>query len=315
MPPFCSLQIFFAAAFGSVLFFSNPVMSQRAPAATATSLILIPGQKASDSTSIGLVPEGVPLPEPRKEMPDVLSPSSTAGEWFKFPWKTEIVATVFWAGEKPTPRNPVSNRASAWDPNWAKNFGGFDDPDPDKREGWIPKAFVPKQNPFYVALPYNDTRRQRTKDSARKNIPWFEDAFYREGKTVVKGRWIAIRNRGKICYGQWEDVGPFETDDWEYVFGKTRPKTKGNGGAGLDVSPAIRDYLGFKNRAVCDWRFVEVHEVPDGPWKTWGSNNPFANRTDKDGQAQNVSESLEKLRELRDILLENYSEETSRDSE
>ena len=38
--------------------------------------------------------------------------------------------------------------------------------------------------------------------------------------------------------------------------------------AGLDVSPAVRDCLGFKNRnAVVDWRFLEASKVPGGPWK------------------------------------------------
>jgi hypothetical protein len=73
-------------------------------------------------------------------------------------------------------------------------------------------------------------------------------------------------------------VGPFETDDWDYVFGNARPKTRGNKGAGLDVSPAVRDYLEFGTGfGFVDWRFVDVDEVPDGPWKQHGANNPFAN--------------------------------------
>lgn len=33
-------------------------------------------------------------------------------------------------------------------------------------------------------------------------------------------------------------------DDWEYVFGKKRPKATRNGADGIDISPSIRDYLG-----------------------------------------------------------------------
>ena len=33
----------------------------------------------------------------------------------RFPWKTEIVTTVFWIGENPTANNPVPNHASSWD--------------------------------------------------------------------------------------------------------------------------------------------------------------------------------------------------------
>ena len=37
-----------------------------------------------------------------------------------FPWKSQIVTTVFWIGEKPTENNPVPNRASSWDKEWSK---------------------------------------------------------------------------------------------------------------------------------------------------------------------------------------------------
>lgn len=194
----------------------------------------------------------------------------------RYKWKREIITTVFWVGETPTKNNPTPNTKSSWDPRWTRNFGGYDDPRPNNRKGWLPRKFVPKQNPFYFALPYNDTSKMKTKDTARQCIPWFKQQYYRDGRSVLKGRWLAIQCGDLTCYGQWEDCGPFETDNWEYVFGEERPRTKGNGGAGLDVSPAIRDYLGFKTRAICDWRFVELHEVPDGPWKNWGHNNPFA---------------------------------------
>ena len=60
--------------------------------------------------------------------------------------------------------------------------------------------------------------------------------------------------------------GPFRTDHWEYVFGNERPKPNLNRGAGLDVSPAVRDYLGLPDTDVTDWKFVEFSEVPPGPW-------------------------------------------------
>ena len=225
------------------------------------------------------LPDALPLPKTRKNLPSVFSPSVprdglSARRFTTFPWKNDIVTTVFWIGEKAAPKNPVPNTASSWDPKWSRTFGGFDDPNSKNRKGWLPKKFVPKQNPFYIALPYNDTAKLKTKATARKHVPWFEQAYYRDGKSVLKGRWVAVRRGDKVCYGQWEDCGPFETDNWEYVFGDQRPRTKGNGGAGLDVSPAMRDYLGFKWNARCDWRFVELYEIPNGPWKTWGNNNP-----------------------------------------
>ena len=194
----------------------------------------------------------------------------------RYPWKTNIVTTVFWVGEKATARNPVANHASSWDANWVKNYGGYDDPDPNKRRGYIPAAFVPKLNPFYVALPYNDVTKGTTKPEARFVIPWFHRAFERPGKSVCKDRWVAIRKGNRICYAQWSDCGPFSTDHWQYVFGNERPRPNINGGAGLDVSPAVRDYLGLNHgKDVCDWKFVEFHEVPHGPWSRYGSNNHF----------------------------------------
>jgi hypothetical protein len=59
------------------------------------------------------------------------------------------------------------------------------------------------------------------------------------------------------------------------VFGNERPKPNLNKGAGLDVSPAVRDYLGLKPTDVTDWRFVEFSEIPGGPWSTLGENNTF----------------------------------------
>src|SRR5260370_41117240 len=48
----------------------------------------------------------------------------------RYPWKRNIVTTIFWIGEQPSGSNPVPNRASSWDKDWTKNYGGFDDPNP-----------------------------------------------------------------------------------------------------------------------------------------------------------------------------------------
>lgn len=196
----------------------------------------------------------------------------------RHPWKTNIVTTVFWVGERPTARNPTPNHASSWDPKWASNYGGYDNPDTGARRGYIPAGFVPRQNPFYIALPYNDVTRGTTKPEARFVIPWFKDAFERPGKSVCRSRWIAVRHRGRVAYAQWEDCGPFRTDHWQYVFGNERPKANLNQGAGLDVSPAVRDFLGMANKDVCDWKFVEFSEVPFGPWSRYGDNNTFVQK-------------------------------------
>ena len=191
----------------------------------------------------------------------------------RFAWKTGIVTTTFWVGENATKNNPVPNHASSWDTKWAQSFGGTDDP--ADRAQYLPAKFVPQQNPFYVALPYNDVTRGGHKPEASKVIPWFQESFTKEGKSVLKGRWIAIRFKDKIAYAQWEDCGPFRTDHWQYVFGDERPKPNLNKGAGLDVSPAVRDYLGMKSTDVTDWKFVDFGEVPQGPWASHGDNNTF----------------------------------------
>ena len=185
------------------------------------------------------------------------------------PWKERIVSTVFWVGEGASRHNPVPNYSSAWNQEWWSSFGGADLP--GNRVGFLPARFVPHANPFYVALPYNDLLRGgQYRPEASRVIPWFYEAIAKKGFGVstLEGHWLAIRNReGEICYAQWEDVGPFQTDHWQYVFGSERPRPNRNGGAGLDVSPAVRDYLGLGSLDIVDWTFVDEKKVPDGPWK------------------------------------------------
>jgi len=192
-----------------------------------------------------------------------------------FPWKTNIVTTVFWIGEQPGGNNLVPNCTSAWDKQWTKSYGGFDDPNPAHRRNYVPKKFIPQQNPFYCALPYNDKAHTGHRPEAGRVVPWFQEAYQGPAVSTCKGRWIAIQKGNRIAYAQWEDAGPFRTDHWQYVFGNERPKPNLNKGAGLDVSPAVRDYLGLKQTDVTDWRFVDFSEVPRGPWATLGENNTF----------------------------------------
>ena len=222
--------------------------------------------------------------EPQVFVPTTAPRGLFGGGGGVYPWRDNIVTTVFWIGERPTKNNPTPNHASSWDSHWASNYGGYDNPDPAARDGFIPKGFTPRQNPFYIALPYNDTTRGTTKPESRLVIPWFKKAFLQEGKSVCKGRWIAVKFGNRVAYAQWEDAGPFRTDHYQYVFGQEFPRPNLNGGAGLDVSPAVRDYLGMnQTRDVCAGRFVEAKEVPNGPWKLYGDNNIFATgRTNPD---------------------------------
>jgi hypothetical protein len=233
-------------------------------------------------------------------LPRVYSSTLPRTNLTRYPWKMGINATVFWVGELPTANNPTPNTKSSWDVNWTASFGGFDDPDPAQRApDYRPAAFVPKQNPFYIALPYNDCiDYQTTKAEAARVIPWFSSTFRQHGKSVCRDRWIAVRMNDRTCYAQWSDCGPFVTTDADYVFGNARPSNIQNDGAGIDLSPAVRDYLGLRGMGRVDWRFVEAQEVPDGPWRMYGENNDFVKQAAKNKDV--VANRLEELRRQRD---------------
>jgi hypothetical protein len=224
---------------------------------------------------------------------DALPTPLPGDENSRYPWKRQIVTTTFWIGETPSRNNPVPNRSSCWDPDWAKNYGGNDSPDStDRTPDYTPAAFTPGQNPFYIALPYNDMEHGGHKAEAAQVIPWFAKDYKGPTKSVCQGRWIAIRFGQKVCYAQWEDAGPFRTDHWQYVFGDERPRWNLNRGAGLDVSPAVRDYLGIGSTDVTDWKFVDFDEVPTGPWAKFGDNNTFVQNARKPGNqvVENIGE-------------------------
>lgn len=184
------------------------------------------------------------------------------------PWKRNVVATVFWVGELPSENNPTPNTCSAWDQNWQENFGGYDDP--ERRNGWCPVGFTPLLNPFYVALPYNDVQKGGVhRPEASEAIPWYWRSYRGEGISVCKDRWVAIHHEGRVCFAQWEDVGPFEVDHWQYVFGNEAPRLNRNQSAGIDLSPAVRDFLQLRSGARVEWKFVDDRDVPRGPWQNW----------------------------------------------
>src|SRR6059058_5066563 len=101
-----------------------------------------------------------------KVEPQVFVPTSSRPAVQRYAWKTNIVTTVFWVGEQAGGNNPVPNFRSSWDANWTSNYGGFDNPDPSARRSYLPIAFIPRQNPFYCALPYNDVTHGQFKPEA-----------------------------------------------------------------------------------------------------------------------------------------------------
>src|SRR6266516_7756567 len=171
--------------------------------------------KKSDKLS-----EGLSL-DPISFSPRYFSEPPEPGQ--RYPWKKSIVTTVFWIGEQPSGNNPVPNRASSWDKNWTKNYGGFDDPNPARRSNYIPAKFTPRQNPFYCALPYSDKATTGHRPEAARVVPWFKEAYQGPAVSTCKDRWVAIHTGNRTVYAQWEDAGPFRTDHWQYVFGNERP--------------------------------------------------------------------------------------------
>src|SRR6267378_4372205 len=124
-----------------------------------------------------------------KVEPQVFIPTSSRPAVQRYPWKTNIVTTVFWIGEQ----------------------AGGNNPEPSARRNYIPVAFIPKLNPFYCALPYNDVTHGQFKPEAPLVIPWFKQVYSGPGQSVCRDHWIAIRKGNRTCYAQWEDCGPFRT--------------------------------------------------------------------------------------------------------
>jgi len=184
-----------------------------------------------------------------------------------YPVHRDIQTTLFYIGEYSRGRHSLlNNRSSAWTGKWVESYGGIDHP--DKRENHLPAGFEPLENPFYCALPYNDLNGSGHKENA-SIIYWSREIPSREEERITsycKNRWVRIAFGDRVCYAQWQDVGPYETDDAAYVFGTGKPANRINEAAGLDLSPACFHYLGMEDNGRTDWQFVEFFDVPDGPW-------------------------------------------------
>jgi hypothetical protein len=183
-----------------------------------------------------------------------------------YPWRSNIITTVFWIGEGGSSVSPTTNIQSAWDMNWVHHNGGTDNPDEMSRmSGYSSQTHASTLNPFYIALPFNDLAYP---EEAQRWLPpgWYHSQHHGEKPvSACQGRWVEIKTRsGLVCYAQWEDVGPLVSDHPQYVFGPERPETLTR--AGLDVSPAVAKYLGFESTALTSWRFVDDDDVQPGMW-------------------------------------------------
>ncbi|CAN5571490.1 hypothetical protein BH10ACT11_BH10ACT11_20230 [soil metagenome] len=237
-----------------------------------------------------------------------------------YPKHSKIVATTFWVGE-------LFNRSladgsqvcSTYDRNWAFHWSGVNDgrvphgaagcaraiiggcdgvPGRHHRcrterrkgfNGFFPTHADPRENPFYLDLPYDDINDRVGFRERCKVIPWADRGRYRghcndHGFSYMKNRWVRIAGpNGRACYGQIEDAGPSHGSlyhDRRYVFGRGdhQPVQGHFNNAGMDVSPALNGCLGFRSldgdQDLVGWRFVDQRDVPKGPWRRIVTTSP-----------------------------------------
>lgn len=155
---------------------------------------------------------------------------------------------------------------------------------PTQQTAWNDVDPLGEENPYYLALPFNN------------QVPGYRDYG------PCKNRWVELVEvrSGTRAFGQWEDVGPWFVNDVQYVFdesGATRPfaeenvgekwniyrETRGEGvrrprkilnKAGIDLSPLLIQALGIDGKGRVHWRFVEADAVEPGPWKEKISTTP-----------------------------------------
>ncbi len=212
-----------------------------------------------------------------------------------YPWHTGIVATTFWVGEVfDASASDGSQRISTYDSDWLDAYGGCDGVQVGKEcrtetrsadDGWFPTAMTPRQNPFYLDLPFDDVNDDEGFATRGEVVPWASEPSYAPvvddpSTSLMKNRWVALHKDGRVCYGQIQDAGPGAYRDAAYVFGSDdrRPANTRYNGAGLDVSPALNGCLGFAelngDGDRVDWAFVDDADVPAGPWTRIVTDSP-----------------------------------------
>lgn len=204
-------------------------------------------------------------------------PGPALAEDSPYPLHHNVLTTMFYVGELPSADNGyIDNLSSSWASDWVAAFGCVDDP--NYRVGYLPaNCFAdgqmgPLENPFYVALPFGDYDQNGVLPQVNE-IPWYQDQngdhVYAEGGSLLKNRWVEITftnpqtQQTRTAYAQWQDVGPFRDNDGAYVWGDAESQYE----VGLDVSPAVNDYLGLSGQGHTSWRFIQADQVPDGWWR------------------------------------------------
>jgi hypothetical protein len=183
-----------------------------------------------------------------------------------------VMTTYFFVGEPAdASNNYIPNQSSYWDDAWLKHFGAVDSP--DSRCGYKPCSITPRENPFYVALPYGEFTPDGSLKPSARLVPWFKDGL----TPLLKNHWVEVVHGSHTCFGQWEDVGPNGENDFAYVFGtSTIPVNTFGEKAGLDVSPALWNCLGMTDNDSTSWRFVDEKNVSAGPWRDIVTRSPIS---------------------------------------
>lgn len=239
-------------------FIINPPEKKTDNKISTTSSILEKEYISSSSQIIKQILDKKP-PEPKLKPKTKENDDKIEKEQYK-----TVRASFFWIGEKANLSNDyIHNKDSAWDSLWLEHYGGIDKM--KNRCGYYPCSFIPKENPFYFALPYNDLKENGERKESAKKITWYEKE--KNKKSILKNKWIEIIYKNKKCFAQWEDVGPNNEDDFSYVFGNSLPQNTFGIKAGIDISPALKTCLEMKDNDYVSWRFVDDEEVENGPWK------------------------------------------------
>jgi hypothetical protein len=98
-----------------------------------------------------------------------------------------ISLVLFSCGELGSEENEyIPNISSAWDDIWLWYYGETDDP--SNRSGYYPAKFVPSENPFYFALPFNELDENGNFKEIAKQIPWYKPELLETNGSILKNR-------------------------------------------------------------------------------------------------------------------------------
>jgi len=206
-------------------------------------------QGGGSPTPTAVVPAPTKTPSP--------SPTSVQGN-ATYPLHTHVISTTFYVGEVIGSCGICSQVRSYYDDWWAVHWsnqnsgklasgGCAGSPLGGCNGAWqgatctteqtfgpsyFPNHMMPKENPYYLDLPYGDTNSQSALSSRCSLIPWAHQidpagAHCADSSfSYLKNRWVKItyagnRNTGAVangatCYAQIEDVGPGPTNDSTY---------------------------------------------------------------------------------------------------